>query len=174
MLYSFLYVAFIVLADVLAARWILPLPFGLSVPAGVFAIAPIFTLRDELHRERGARYVTVLIFIASALSYGASVLLGNALLGQVTLASVAAFLVSENADTLVYALLHKQTFMRRVLASNAVSTLLDSGIFITLAFGWLPGLIVGQYLFKMFLAGATGVVLNWQHQRPLEKKSLTP
>jgi len=55
MIQILLYIGFIVLADVLAAKWIIPIGFGLSVPAGVFAISPIFTLRDSLHKKYGAK-----------------------------------------------------------------------------------------------------------------------
>jgi hypothetical protein len=39
MLTATLYIVCILVADVLAARWIIALPFGLTVPAGIFAIA---------------------------------------------------------------------------------------------------------------------------------------
>ena len=42
-----LYVACILAADLLAARWIVSLPFGLAVPAGVFAVAPVFTAPSD-------------------------------------------------------------------------------------------------------------------------------
>lgn len=160
MISMILYVFFIVLADVLAAKWIIPLPFGLFVPAGVFAIAPIFTLRDQIHRNYGAKKVAILILVASAISLGISVLLGNALLGKVTIASVIAFIISEYADTWIYHLTRNQTWMNRVLKSNAVSTLLDSIIFITLAFGFILPLILGQYIVKMLIAWITGLILS--------------
>lgn len=168
MIESILYILFIVLADVLAARWIIPLPFGLAVPAGVIAIAPIFTLRDSIHKKYGYKRVTVLIFVASAISYGASILLGNEMLGKVTIASVIAFLVSENVDTLVYHIFRKDTWLSKVTKSNLVSTLLDSIIFITMAFGFILPLIIGQYIVKMLIAGATGIFLDWKYKRESE------
>lgn len=154
------YIGFIILADILAARWIIPLPFGLFVPAGVFAIAPIFTLRDSLHRKYGIKIVTGLVFIASAISYLVSIILGNELLGKVTIASLIAFLISENADTLIYHLIKKESWMKRVMTSNAVSAFLDSVIFIGLAFGIVWPLILGQYIVKMIVAWVTGLVLS--------------
>ncbi|MFX0208403.1 MAG: VUT family protein, partial [Candidatus Hodarchaeota archaeon] len=164
MIESILYVFFIILADVLAARWIIPLPLGLAVPAGVFAIAPIFTLRDAIHKKYGYKRVTILIFVASIISYGISILLGNELLGKVTIASVIAFLVSENADTFVYHVFRKDTWLSRVIKSNSVSTLLDSIVFIGLSFGLVWSLILGQYIVKILIAGLTGVFLNWRYK----------
>lgn len=165
MVESFLYIIFIILADILAARWIIPLPFGLAVPAGVFAIAPIFTLRDGIHKKYGYKRVTILIFIASAISYTISIMTGNDLLGRVTIASVIAFLISENADTLVYHIYRKDVWLSRVMKSNLVSTFLDSVIFIGIAFGLVWSLVLGQFVVKMLLAGATGLFLNWWYKR---------
>jgi uncharacterized PurR-regulated membrane protein YhhQ (DUF165 family) len=160
-----LYTLLIVAADVAAARWIVPLPFGLAVPAGVFFFSPIFTLRDSLHERYGWKWVTGFVFLSAGVSAAIAVASGNSLLGKVTAAGLLAYLVSENSDTLIYQLLHKHSFMRRVLASNAVSTLLDSGIFITIAFGPLWTLILGQYIVKMVLAWITGVVINERREK---------
>lgn len=155
-----LYIACVVLADILAARWIVPIGFGLIVPAGVFMIAPIFTLRDEIHRNSGAKTVVKLIFIASAISYLVSILIGSSLLGKITIASVLAFLVSEYADTFVYHLIRKETWMQRVIKSNLVSALLDSVIFIWMAFGFILPLILGQYIVKMAISIVVGYLLK--------------
>lgn len=162
MLNSILYILFIVLADILAARWIIPLPFGLFVPAGVFAIAPIFTLRDSIHRDYGYKRVTILIFIASGISYIVSIISGNELLGKVTIASVIAFLISENADTFVYHIFRNDSWLSRVMKSNLVSIFLDSIIFIGIAFGLVWSLILGQYIVKMIISGLVGIFLNWK------------
>lgn len=169
MIKIFLYIFFIVLADVLAARWIIPIGFGLMVPAGVIAIAPIFTLRDDIHRQYGAKWALILILVASGISYGISIVLGNEMLGRVTIASVIAFVVSEFADTLVYHMVKHESWMSRVLKSNAVSTLLDSIIFIVLAFGWIWPLILGQYICKMLIAGLVGLMLR----KKKDKTSIT-
>lgn len=157
---SVLYVLFVILADVLAARWIVPIGFGLAVPAGVFAIAPIFTLRDKIHQDRSAWYTVKLVLVASAISYIASVALGNDLLGRVTIASVVAFVLSELIDTFLYALFPRSTWLRRVFVSNVVSSAIDSIVFITIAFGFQPQFIVGQYIAKMVIASIVALYLN--------------
>jgi len=161
---AILYLGCILLADILAARWIISLPFGLSVPAGVFAIAPVFTLRDEIHERWGRRGAYVLIALASALSWALSVATGSALLARVTLASVIAFVVNEALDTEIYHQLRRRSRLAAILGSNAVSAAVDSVLFIGIAFGLDWSLIVGQYVVKMLLAGLVGL---WVMRREL-------
>ena len=91
--------------------------------------------------------------------------------------SLAAYLVSQNWDVLVFHRLREYTdgdaLWLRNLGSTASSQLLDTVIFITLAFGLVPlalggdprsvsailALIVGQYVLKLLIAvGDTPVV----------------
>jgi len=133
-----------------------PLPFGLVVPAGVFAIALVFTLRDGIHERWGKGGAYRLIAAASLMSWGLAVLTGNAVLGRVTLASVLAFAINEALDTEIYHMLRRKSKPIAILGSNAVSAAVDSVLFIAVAFGWLWPLIVGQYVVKMLIAGAVG------------------
>lgn len=157
---SLLYIFFIVLANVLAANWIVPLGLGLAVPAGVFAIAPLFTLRDAIHRKYGVWMPILLIIVGTSISYVSSILLGSDALGKVTIASIIAFFVSEISDTFIYHLIRKQSWMYKVIKSNLVSSFLDSIIFIGLAFGVAWNLILGQYLVKMIISVLVGFVLR--------------
>lgn len=164
MLSMILYVLCVILADVLAARWIVPIGFGLIVPAGVFMVAPIFTLRDDIHKKYGAKTILILIFVASIISYIISVLSSNQLLGKITIASVVAFLVSEYADTIIFHITRKQMWMQRVIKSNLVSALLDSLIFIWIAFGFVLPLILGQYIVKMIISVVVGLILRKRNE----------
>ena len=71
------------------------------------------------------------------------------------MASLTAYIVSSLIDVQVFAWWRERVGRyrwARVLASNAVSTLIDSVLFITIAFaGVMPilPLIVGQYIIKM-------------------------
>jgi uncharacterized PurR-regulated membrane protein YhhQ (DUF165 family) len=150
------YILLVLAADLLAARWIVPLPFGLAVPAGVFPIALIFTVRDDIHEKYGRKGAYALITIASVLSWVLSAILGSSLLARVTLASVAAFALNEIVDTEIYHTLRKRNRFMAILGSNAVSAALDSVIFIAIAFGWNWSLIVGQYAVKMVLSSLWG------------------
>jgi uncharacterized PurR-regulated membrane protein YhhQ (DUF165 family) len=163
------YVACVLLANWAAAQgaWVL-VPGVLVVPYGVPFIAPTFTLRDAIHRAAGVRAASAAVWlgVAASLAQAASDLLGGGSLAEpggvarIALAGVLAFAVSENADTLVYQLLRRDSWVARALKSNAVSTLLDSLVFIGLAFGLLPALILGQWLSKMLIAGLVIAVLK--------------
>lgn len=154
-----LYVLCVVLANVLAARWIIPIGFGLMVPAGVFMIAPIFTLRDYIHKKYGYKTSVVLIFAASIISYLLSIVMGSTLLSMITIASVISFLISELIDTFIYHKLDKDAWLSKVMKSNLVSALIDSVLFISIAFGFILPLILGQYIVKVVVSYITGLVI---------------
>lgn len=103
---------------------LIPLPFdaGLWPPASL-VVGLIFVLRDYAQRAVG-HWVIVAMLIAGALSY----FLASP---AVAFASVAAFLVSEFADWAIYTLTDRP-FKDRVLLSSAISTPLDSGVFLAL------------------------------------------
>jgi queuosine precursor transporter len=168
---SLLYLVCILLANWAAAqgRWIL-LGGLLVVPYGVPFIAPTFTLRDAVHRRVGVRGATILVQLG-LLASGAqalSDLLGGGSLAQpgsvarVALAGIVAFAVSENADTLIYQLLRRESWASRALKSNLVSTLLDSAVFISLAFGPALPLILGQWVSKWLIAALVVALLRGQ------------
>jgi uncharacterized integral membrane protein (TIGR00697 family) len=171
-----LYIACEIIANVTASKPVM-LPGGIIVPAAVFIYAITFTLIDLVNEKlgrQGARHVVYTAFLANLLLavytqfairlppapfYGAE---GQAafqsVLGstwRIVLASLAAYLVSSLIDVQVFAWWRErvgQFKWLRVLASNAVSTLVDSVIFILLAFGGVMPvwpLIVGQYVVKM-------------------------
>ena len=148
---SVLYVVLIILANIFAALWRVPLPFGLMVPAGVFFFAPIFTLRDRIQIDQGVKWVYGLIAVSAVVSWIAAWAMGMPLLAKVAVASVAAFLVSETLDTVVFTVLRK-SFTQRALFSNLFSAFVDSLLFIGIAFGVNWRLILGQWIVKMLIA----------------------
>mgnify|MGYP001589304714 CR=1 FL=1 len=168
-----LYVAAEIIANVTASK---PVAIGgLVVPAAVFIYSLTFTLIDLVNErlgKQGARRVILVAFVANLLLAGytqlaialppASFYDGNEAFARVlgstpriVFASLAAYLVASLIDTEVFAWWRERVGRHRwarVLASNAVSTLVDSVVFITLAFsGVLPvlPLIRGQYIVKM-------------------------
>lgn len=159
MIAAFLYIGCILAANVLAARYIIPLPFGLAVPAGVFAIAPVFSLRDAVHEKAGRKGAYILIAIATGLSWIWAFVSGDGLLSRITLASVVAFAFNEVLDTEIYHKLRIRSKLLAILGSNAVSSLVDSVLFIWVAFGPLVFLMAGQYLIKMVLSALVGLWL---------------
>jgi uncharacterized integral membrane protein (TIGR00697 family) len=137
---------------------------GRAVDMGTFIYPITFTLRDVVHKALGKRAARTLIvtaaavnlFMAAYLQWAAkaptdpSYPLGPefaavlAPLWRITLASIAAEVVSELVDTEVYHWFVRRVTTRhqwaRVAVSNAVSVPLDNVIFAVGAFGALPGL----------------------------------
>ncbi len=168
-----LYVACELIANVTATK---PVEiFGLAAPGGVFIYAITFTLIDlinEVMGKEGARRVVYAAFVANALlaAYSYFIVAMPApgfypdqhafatVLGatpRIVLASLTAYIISSLLDIEIFAWWKKNMGQRpwaRVLASNSVSTLVDSAVFVVIAFaGILPlaPLIFGQYLVKM-------------------------
>ena len=86
-----------------------------------------FTLRDVVHRTLGRLAVVGAILAGAALSYTISPAFATA--------SAVAFLVSELADLSVYEPLRARGWMPAVVASNVVGIVVDSLLFLWLAFG---------------------------------------
>jgi uncharacterized PurR-regulated membrane protein YhhQ (DUF165 family) len=119
---------------------LLPVAPGLMAPSGVVMIGLALVLRDLVQRRLG------LVAAVSAILLGAVL---SALLAPpaIVVASAAAFLLSEMADLLVYTPLQRRGFARAVLLSSLVGLVIDSAVFLYLAFGsldFLAGQIVGK------------------------------
>ena len=124
MKYSILYIFLIVTVNYgFTAVPLLPLPGGEMWPPMSLVVGFIFVARDFAQREIGHK-VIIAMLIAGALSY---VMASPA----IAFASVAAFLVSEFADWAVYSFTGRP-FAQRVLLSSALSTPLDSVVFLGL------------------------------------------
>lgn len=130
---------------IFAANWaiqrfgVVPVGFGLVAPAAVWFAGLAFTLRDIVHDTLGRAVVVGAIMVGA---------LASALVApSFALASGVAFLVSELADFAVYTPLRKRSWLGAVLASNVVGLVLDSVLFLWLAFrslDFLPGQVVGK------------------------------
>lgn len=131
---------------VYAANWSLQrwgeitLPvIGLSATAGVWAAGLAFGLRDAMHESAGRhwrRWVIGSILVGAVASYvvsdAVSIPGGHA---PIAVASGVAFLLSELADLAVYQPLRERQWVAAVVASNIVGGLIDSALFVWLAFG---------------------------------------
>ncbi|MBI5472543.1 MAG: queuosine precursor transporter [Ignavibacteriae bacterium] len=168
-----LYIACEIIANITASK---PIEvFGLSAPGGIFIYALTFTLVDLINDRLGkkeARHVVYAAFAANILlalyaqliiALPAPAFFANqdameAVLGstaRIVAASLTAYLISSVIDIEIFGWWKSRVRgykWGRVLVSNSVSTLVDSVVFVTLAFaGVLPllPLIVGQYILKM-------------------------
>lgn len=129
-------------ANVAIAQWgIVDVGFGFQAPAAVFFAGLAFTMRD-LTREAGGRLLTfAAVVVGAALSY----VLED--VDRIAVASAVAFGVSELADFAAYEPLRERSRALAVGVSNAIGLVLDSLIFLWLAFGsleFLPGQIIGK------------------------------
>jgi queuosine precursor transporter len=119
---------------------LVPVGFGLLAPSGVFVIGVALVLRDFVQRHLGRDWTITVILAGAALS---------AIVAPppLVLASTASFLLSELADMWIYTPLRERRLALAVLASGLVGAIVDSAVFLFLAFGklaYLEGLIVGK------------------------------
>jgi queuosine precursor transporter len=126
---------------------LLPVAPGIMAPSGVLMIGIALVLRDLVQRRLGVEFGIAAIVVGAAIS---AALASRALV----LASAAAFLLSELADFAIYTPLARRRLVLAVLASGALGLVVDSIVFLWLAFGsldFLGGQIVGK-LWMVLLA----------------------
>lgn len=119
---------------------LVPVAPGLMAPSGVLTVGVALVLRDAVQRCMGMRAGLIAIAIGTALS----ALVAPA---QLVIASGSAFLLSELVDFAVYTPLQQRRLTLAVVASSVVGLLVDSVVFLMLAFGslaFLEGQIVGK------------------------------
>ena len=145
---SLAYVALAVLANWLASRYLVTVPFTAYIaPAGVFCIGAILVLRDWLQQVTSLWYTLALVPVGGAASYLIGMAAGWTSLQRIALASLAAFVVSETVEAGVFTPLRKRSLTTGVLASGLVGNAIDSALFLWLAFGseaFFAGNFVGK------------------------------
>ena len=113
---------------------------GIMAPSGVLMVGLALVLRDIVQRRLGTAAGLGAIAVGTLIS---------AMLAPpaIVLASVAAFLLSELADFAVYTPLQRRRFVTAVFASSVIGLVVDSLVFLHLAFGsldFLAGQIIGK------------------------------
>lgn len=119
---------------------LIPVAPGIMAPSGVLMIGLALVLRDLVQRRLGVAYSVAAIFIGAAISSWLAP-------ASLVIASGVAFLVSETADLAVYTPLARRRLVLAVMASGFIGLVVDSIIFLWLAFGslqFLPGQIIGK------------------------------
>lgn len=138
------FVATVYTANFLVDKFgIVSIGFGLFAPAGVYAAGIGFSARDWLQSVGGKRLTIVAILTGAIL---AAVLTDPVL----AFASGVAFLLSELLDFGVYTPLKRHNVIGAMLLSNTVGSIVDSMVFLLLAFGSLE-FLVGQFVGKMYM-----------------------
>lgn len=137
---------------------VIPVGFGLEAPSGVLMVGLALALRDLVHERLGPLWAAGAILAGAALS---ALVAPPALV----LASTTAFLLSEGADMTVYSPLRERRLWLAVLASGFVGAVVDSAVFLWLAFGSLA-FIEGQVLGKVWMSLlALPIIMLWKRQR---------
>ncbi len=136
---------------------LIPVAPGIMAPSGVLMVGLALVLRDLVQRRLGLGWALGAVVAGTALS---------ALLAPPTLvlASAAAFLLSELADLGVYTPLQKRGLTLAVLASSLVGLVVDSIVFLWLAFGSLD-FLAGQVIGKAWMVLLTLPALHWLRRR---------
>lgn len=173
------YAAFLLFAGTIpAANWLIgnigticvpdgpcliPVGFGLEAPSGVLMVGLALVLRDIVHERLGVSWALAAIGLGAILS---------ALFATPALvvASVAAFTLAELADFGVYAPLRKRNLMLAVLLSGFVGAVLDSALFLWLAFGTFAH-IDGQVLGKVWMSVAALPLIHLVRKRTVREQA---
>ncbi len=144
---------------------LIPVAPGISAPSGVLMVGLALVLRDLVQRRLGAKWALVAIAAGTVLSAAIAP-------PALVLASAAAFLLSELSDFAVYTPLQRRGLVLAVLASSFVGLVVDSVLFLLLAFGdlsYLNGQIVG----KLWMVLLSLPVIHWVRLRD-ERAGMLP
>jgi queuosine precursor transporter len=122
---------------------LVPVAPGVMAPSGVLMIGLALVLRDLVQRRLGVEFGIGAIIVGAAISAGL-------VPPTLVMASAAAFLLSEFADFAVYTPLARRRLVVAVIASSVVGLVVDSIVFLWLAFGSLE-FLVGQIIGKLWM-----------------------
>ena len=144
---------------------LIPVAPGLMAPSGVTMIGIALVLRDLVQRRLGVGVAVGAILLGAALS---ALIAPPALV----IASAAAFLLSELADLAVYTPLARRRLVAAVVASSMVGLVVDSIVFLWLAFGSLD-FLAGQVVGKAWMVLLSIPFVVWLRRRD-ERIGLEP
>lgn len=130
---------------------LIPVGFDLMAPSGVLMVGAALVLRDIVHERLGLWWAIAAVIVGGMLS---ALFASPAL----AVASTAAFLLAEGADLAVYAPLRRRHLAWAVLLSGAAGAVIDSAVFLWLAFNSLD-LIEGQVLGKLWMSAIGAAVI---------------
>lgn len=125
---------------------LIPVAPGVMAPSGVLMIGLALVLRDLVQRRLGVNWAVGAIFAGAVISAAIAP-------PALVIASTVAFLLSELVDLGIYTPLQKRGLVLAVAASSVVGLLVDSVIFLWLAFGsldYLSGQVIGKTWMVLF------------------------
>ena len=136
---------------------LVPVAPGLMAPSGVLMIGLALVLRDLVQRRLGRSWSLGAIAVGAILS-------GAIAPPSLVIASAVAFFFSEFADFLVYTPLQRRRFVTAVMASSMVGLVVDSLIFLWLAFSSLE-FLWGQVIGKAWMVLISLPFIYWLRVR---------
>jgi hypothetical protein len=144
---------------------LIPVAPHLMAPSGVLMIGVALVLRDLVQRRLGVVYSMAAVVFGAILSAAVAP-------AALALASGVAFLLSEFADLAVYTPLARRRLVTAVVLSGVAGLVVDSIVFLWLAFGSLEFLL-GQVVGKGWMVLLSIPLVNVLRRRD-ERLGLTP
>lgn len=135
---------------------IVPVGLGLAAPAGVYFIGPALVFRDLVQWTLGKYASLVTLAFGAVMSYAIAD-------PHIATASAVAFGISELADFALFTWIAPR-WSRAVLAGGIAGALLDSAVFLWLAFGSLH-LMPGQVLGKAYGVALAAILIAARRRR---------
>ncbi len=136
---------------------LVPVAPGIVAPSGVLMVGAALVLRDLVQRRLGVEFGVGAIVAGAAISAGLAPT-------SLVLASAAAFLLSEIADFAIYTPLARRRLVAAVIASSTAGLVVDSVVFLWLAFGSLEFLF-GQIIGKLWMVLLAIPFVIWIRRR---------
>ena len=140
---------------------LVPVAPGVMAPSGVLTVGAALVLRDVVQRCLGLWPGLLAIAIGTALSAFVAP-------PPLVAASGIAFALSELADFAVYSPLQRRRLLAAIVASSMVGLVVDSVVFLSLAFGSL------EFLFGQIVGKAWAVLIAIPLVRLLRRVAPTP
>ncbi|MGA7971856.1 MAG: VUT family protein [Pseudolabrys sp.] len=144
---------------------VLPVAPGVMAPSGVLMVGAALVLRDLVQRRLGPAFGIAAILVGALISAAVAP-------RALVIASTAAFLLSEFADFVVYTPLARRRLVLAVFASSAVGLVVDSIVFLWLAFGSMQ-FLEGQIIGKTWMVLLALPLIAYMRRRD-ERLGLTP
>ena len=126
----------------------IPVGFGYTAPSGVLMVGLALVLRDYVQEHFGTKWSIAAITLGAVLSY----FLADPF---IALASFVAFATSELFDFAVYTYVRKKDRALAIAASGIVGSILDSAVFLFIAFqslAYIEGQIIGKIAVSLLAA----------------------
>lgn len=136
---------------------LIPVAPDIMAPSGVLMIGLALVLRDLVQRRLGIWWAIAAILAGAVLS-------GLVAPASLVIASATAFFLSELADLGVYTPLQRRRLVMAVFASGVVGLVVDSVIFLYLAFGSLD-FLAGQIIGKAWMVILSLPAIAWLRSR---------